>query len=251
MKIEDMKSIAQFKKLSTDSEELNDRQKDIVAVAASNVSSIPVFKARSFVGNGQITPYGAIRQYMLELNSREHQLMEVEYQLEKIELNIERTKHMLSMSTNPFDRKECEIEIKHMTRKKESFFRNIVSLREERLKYLHLIDEIHNSPYGKTEDGTPILEAMKDPIKSESLEEDYWKKRLAKQAATDLIANGRIGVGNIDSIMMLDKDSQRETLELASDLVIWNENRMTSILDKSQNRIEEKQPDLLALLEEK
>lgn len=248
MKFDETKQIAVFNKPVSNCDELTEYQKEIVARAAGGVSSIPVFKAKNFVGNSQITPYGAIRQYMLELSSREHQIMEMEYELEKIELAIDKTTFIKNKSNNEFDIRECDIEIRHMERKRKTQITNLASLREERLKYLMLIEEINNSQYGKLEDGTPILEAMKDEKIREKLEEDYWSKRLAKQAAMDLIAQGRIGVGNIDSIMMLDKETQKETLSLATQLLLWNEDRMVSIMDQTKASLSvNKSPDLLKL----
>jgi hypothetical protein len=54
----------------------------------------------------------------------------------------------------------------------------------------------------------------------------------------DMIAYGRIGVGNMDSITMMDKNTQRETLQTASDIAITSEHRMNYIRDESNNRLQ-------------
>jgi len=116
--------------------------------------------------------------------------------------------------------------------------RKLRNAREERLMYVHLIEDLDKSEHGVLPDGTRLVEAIYDPVKSEQLEQDYWVKRLGKQAAMDMIAYGRIGVGNMDSITMMDKNTQRETLQTASDIAIINEHRMNYIRDESNNRLQ-------------
>ena len=51
---------------------------------------------------------------------------------------------------------------------------------------------------------------------NEEEERKYWIARLGKQAALDIVANGRIGIGNMDSIAMMKKEDQIATLDVAS-----------------------------------
>ena len=57
------------------------------------------------------------------------------------------------------------------------------------------------------------LEKYKD--NNEELEREYWITRMAKQAAMDLNTIGRIGQGNLDSILMMPLTDVKETLQLA------------------------------------
>ena len=82
------------------------------------------------------------------------------------------------------------------------------------------------------------LETVYDPEISEELEREYWVQRLGKQAAMDMIAYGRVGVGNMDSIVMLNKEDQRNALQHAADIAITNESRMNHIRDESVKRLE-------------
>jgi hypothetical protein len=72
---------------------------------------------------------------------------------------------------------------------------------------------------------------MSDPTQSEEIESDYWEYRLAKQGALDMIAYGRIGVGNMEAIMQLDADAQNRTLTMAYEILVQNEARMNKISD--------------------
>ena len=83
-----------------------------------------------------------------------------------------------------------------------------------------------------------LIDAVYDPEISEELEREYWVQRLGKQAAMDMIAYGRVGVGNMDSIVMLNKEDQRNALQHAADIAITNESRMNYIRDESVKRLE-------------
>ena len=72
---------------------------------------------------------------------------------------------------------------------------------------------------------------MNNPEQNEEIEKDYWEYRLAKQGAMDMIAYGRIGVGNMEAIMQLDADSQNKTIAMAYEILIQNESRMNTISD--------------------
>jgi hypothetical protein len=47
----------------------------------------------------------------------------------------------------------------------------------------------------------------------------------------DMIAYGRIGVGNMEAIMQLDADSQNKSITMAYEILIQNESRMNKISD--------------------
>jgi hypothetical protein len=59
------------------------------------------------------------------------------------------------------------------------------------------------------EELAPYLELNEDE------EKKYWIARMGKQAALDIIAFGRVGSGNMDSIAMMPQEDQLNTLQLA------------------------------------
>ena len=65
-----------------------------------------------------------------------------------------------------------------------------------------------------------------------------WYYSEPKQAAMDMIAYGRIGVGNMEAIMQLDADSQNKTIAMAYEVLIQNESRMNKISDAVVNKLE-------------
>jgi len=236
-KYDQSKALVTKDTLDSSSDELTDSQRELIAIGMNKSWRMPTFKARHFVGHANITPYGAMKQYFLELNSREELLVSQEYELEKNQLEIDKAEHNLKNTNDEFEIREIQIELKKARRVRTGMLRKLRNAREERLMYVHLIEELDNSEYGTLPDGTRLVEAVYDPVISEELERDYWIKRLGKQAAMDMIAYGRIGVGNMDSIVMMDKQTQRETLQTASDIAVTNEHRMNYIRDESNNRL--------------
>jgi len=67
--------------LDSSSDELSEAQKELIAIGMNKSWRMPTFKAKHFVGHANITPYGAMKQYFLELNSREEMLVQQEYEL--------------------------------------------------------------------------------------------------------------------------------------------------------------------------
>lgn len=216
--------------------DLSEEHKEIIKTSLTKTWSMPKFKAEYFVGHAQITPYGAMKQYILEVNSREGTIINLEYERDKVLIEVARLERDLTKLTDEFDIQEVELEIKHKKIGAISLSNKLKGMIEERDGYIALIEELNNSEFGTLPDGTKLFEAIQDKERSEELERDYWVKRLGKQAAMDMVAYGRVGVGNMDSITMLSKEDQRKTLELASDVLVWNENRMQHILSESNQR---------------
>ena len=69
---------------------------------------------------------------------------------------------------------------------------------------------------------------------NEEEEKRYWIARMGKQAALDIIANGRLGTGNLDSISMMKQEDQIAILDVASQYSCL----MKLSMDKIQGRTE-------------
>lgn len=220
--------------------ELDESKKEILNKSVNIDLRMPEFKAKHFVGNAQITPYAKLKQYMIETSTRESNLEDLKYQHNLIKVRIKRQQHFVDNCEDQFDKEEAQIELDHMLFKEESYIRNIAISTKERNMYIDLIDDLINSPDGKLPDGTNLLEAMEDPVKVEQLEREYWTLRMSKQAAMDMIAYGRVGVGNMDSITMLGQDQQYEVLALASDYLVKSETRMNGLLSMANQNNQQK-----------
>jgi hypothetical protein len=223
--------------LVTNTEGLTENQANLIAYSISREWIMPTFKAKHFVGNAQVHPYSKIKQYLLEINSREDALERLVYDSKKIDLEIRKQQHAIE-TTEGFERELAEIELESEMRKKKTCLHKMRDLYGERQTFLNLIDEFNASPEGKMKDGTLLIDAIKDREKEEELEREYWTLRLAKQSAMDMIAYGRIGVGNMEAVSMLDGEQQEEVFKMAADYVVRNESRMNKWLTYANNSAE-------------
>lgn len=210
---------------------LTEKQNEIIRKSQLNDWSIPEFKLKNFVARSHIHPMHQLRQLMLELNTKTEMIEAWEFDIEQFELEIQLETEKSELTPYEAQAKLHLLEIKRIKTKLAVVKEKLRTILVEREKVLNLIDEIDNSPQGYTKDGRRYLDIMNNPEQNEEIEKDYWEYRLAKQGAMDMIAYGRIGVGNMEAIMQLDADSQNKTIAMAYEILIQNESRMNTISD--------------------
>jgi hypothetical protein len=217
---------------------LTEKQNEIIRKSQKNDWSIPEYKLKNFVARSHIHPMHQLRQLMLELNSKTEMIEAWEFDKEQFELEIELEMEKKEITPYEAQKKLHDLEAKRVKQKLLTVKEKLRTIYRERDKVLRLIEEIDNSPQGYTKDGRRYLDVMNDPEQSEEIESDYWEYRLAKQAALDMIAYGRVGVGNMDAIMQLDADAQNRALTMAYEVLIQNESRMNKISDSVVRSLE-------------
>lgn len=195
---------------------LAQKDKEILEYSLNKEWSNPKFKMRWFVGETQITPFSKLRQWLLEVKSREEAIESLEYDIEKWQIQVDRHLHLAEQSTDDFDRREHELEARELSRKQVMTKRRLVNWYLERQTIIDLITEFLASEEALLPDGTgrTYMDIM-DTDEEEFYEAEYWTNRLAKQAATDLLFYGRVGSGNMDAILSMSPQQQTETLTLA------------------------------------
>jgi hypothetical protein len=166
------------------------------------------------VGQAEFTPFHIVRQYLLELRAREDSLELQEYELKKIEIELKMAIRNLEEATDPLMKEMLELEVNKKTNGIASTRTRVKDLYIERQFFLELVEEFLAGPHGKTSDGRPLT-AILGTEEEELYEREYWTVRLARQAAMDLCAFGRIGAGNLDAIMQLGAEQREECLALA------------------------------------
>ena len=172
-------------------------------------SGMTRFQCEHFVADSQLTPWRKVRQALMELETRYHAYMENRHSLRKAELlrrkflrSIENVEAeggddidagfiQIDLEKNDYDigiwkrkLRQSELELK--------YFLDIAN------KY---IDDEHPLEYFLTE--------------HEDEEKIYWIARMGKQAAMDIISYGRIGAGNMTSILDMPEEDQVKSLEVA------------------------------------
>lgn len=226
-------------KVSTDVSTLTPSQVSIVEFAINKTWTMPEFKAKHFVGNAQITPYAEIKQYFIELSSREDLVETLEYEAKRAQVEYELELDRLNQLTKELEIKLQKLEVEKAERTVKKKLNHLAAAYSERDLYINLIEKFNNSPVGKLPDGRLLSVALtEDPELVESLEKEYWTLRLAKQTAMDMVAYGRAGVGNMDAVAMLGKEQQEEVMALACDYFVRNEMRTNSLLSYANERFQ-------------
>jgi len=223
--------------INSDVSMLSERDKELIKKSLNKEWTNPKFKLRWFVGQAQITPFAKFRQWLLEIKTKEEAIENMEYELAKHQVEIERFKRLRDASTDDLDKRMAEIEMWNLERLLYMSKRRIQDWYLERQHLVDLLKEFLDSDEAKLKDGSG--RTYMDIINTEEedgFEAEIWTNRLAKQAACDLIFYGRINSGNMDAILTMSAEQQAETLALglnfATQLQQYTNNLQLKIDDK-------------------
>ena len=200
----------------SDTSMLTEKDKALLNYSLNKEWANPKFKMRWFVGETQITPFSKLRQWILEIKSREEAIEKLEYDIAKWQIEIDRHTHYAGIAKDEFDRREHELEAKELNRTQIMTKRRLINWYLERQQIIDLVNEFNESEEALLPDGTgrTYMDIM-DTDEEEIYEAEFWTNRLAKQAATDLLFYGRVGTGNMDAILSMAPEQQTQTLSLA------------------------------------
>ena len=225
------------KKISTDVSLIPKKSQELLEFSYNNYWSTPKFKLKWFVGQAEYTPFHIIRQYLLELRAREDSLESQEYELKKIEIELKMAIRDRDQATDELVKEMLDLEVKRKENGVASTRSRVKDLYIERQFFLELVEEFLNGPHGKTPDGRPLT-AVLGTEEEELYEKEYWTVRLARQAAMDLCAYGRIGSGNLDAIMQLGAEQREETLALAHTVNLAVEQQQTTLRQEAAKSLQ-------------
>ena len=168
------------------------------------------FQMKQFVVNSQLTPIKQLQQIALEADIREDNLRKGVYEDKKNNLKIAILKEKRTRETDPLYQMEIDLEIHAL---EEKIFLNTKEKQrmEYELKTFYECLDYFNENYDVGE----MLEMR------ETLEVDYWVKRLGRQAGLDIVSTGRISTGNLAAMLDLPEEIFKITLKEA--LSITNE----------------------------
>ncbi len=213
-------------------------QKDILLYATNRHWGVPTFKIDNFVGGAQFTPFGKLRQLLLELGARENMIVEQELKIERTKLEIELEKERITLTNSPTEIKIHELNIKEKERTLLNQKNGVSSIYEERDKYMVLIDKFNNSEEGKLPDGRFIMDIIGNYDEEERLEAELWGIRLGAQAAYDLMFYGRVNGGNMEAIDQLPKEIREIALETAVAKAIETNKHLDVLQIETRKRLE-------------
>ena len=160
---------------------------------------------KNFVVNSHVTDKRKLRQVMIEVSTRNHERKKLLLDIERKKIKIEQLEAQLETAEDPFERKlmQCDLDEWHL-----DVGRFKVALRQHDDEMDCFMEWVHK----KFDNFEDLQEASKY---NEEEERKYWIARMGKQAAMDVYATGKIGVGNLDSIAMMREQDQYATLNIA------------------------------------
>jgi hypothetical protein len=169
------------------------------------------FQIKNFVVNAQLTPIKQLHQAAMEAEVREENIRQGDFEIKKNELKVRIIEAKRAQETDELKLAELELDLLVANKKIAGTKKEQIRMQYELKSFYEVID-FFNQNYD--------IGAMLDM--QDTLEIDYWVKRLAKQAALDLISSGRINNGNLSAMLdMPDEIFQiclKETYALTSQL---------------------------------
>lgn len=238
------RELAIQEKLKTYRKDLTEKQKELLDFSTEVDHSMPYFKIKHFVGDAQITSYQKYKQFLLEIRAREESLENILMNIAKQEAVIEVIYEEMKEITSPAKMKLKEFELITNRNDLLKLHRRLEQGYEERKSFILALQEMYETGEAYLEDGTDLKDAIQDKKRVEELEEEYWKYRLGKQAALDMISTGKIGTGNMEAITMLNHDDQVKTLNVAIDWATRVDGAMGQIQSKIVKQLENVQYDI-------
>ena len=201
--------------VQTDVSMLPEKDQAVIKTALNKEWTNPRYKLRWFVGQAQITPFAKMRQYLMEIKSKEESIENMEYEIAKLEVEYDRFKRLSDQANDDLDRRLYDVEKWNAERNVYMSKRRLQDWYLERQTLIDLYNEFMASDEAYLPDGSgrtymDILNTKEEDV----YEAEYWTNRLAKQAATDMLFYGRINGGNMDAILMMPPEQQAETLAL-------------------------------------
>jgi hypothetical protein len=214
--------------LRADSTMLSDLQKDTMDRAYNKEWGQSKYKMWRFVSEAQFTPFGKMKQCMMEAKAREATVELLELEVEKFRIEMEMSKRDAEQQTDELAKQLYLVKAEQSEINWKRSKKRCAECYEERDFFLSLATDILEGPNGKTPDGRYLSEIIGTP-EEDQYEYQYWTVRMANQAALDIMQFGRIGSGNLEAILMMDQKQQADVIGLANELSFRIENRSLEI----------------------
>lgn len=163
------------------------------------------FQSRYFVINSQVTDYKRVKQAILEIETRIAAKKQMERNIKKCHIEIKMKQRDLVYEKDELAKELILLEIDQLEYDLSVYDKKLKVCLDELDVFCKIVKDIVSTPE----------ELEKFAKNDEEQEKIYWVTRLAKQAALDLFATGRIGQGNLDSIAMMSIEEQQKTITTA------------------------------------
>ena len=180
-------------------------KEEVIQVAEKWCAGMSPEQINFFVMKSHVTKERQIKQALLEVEQRSHNLQKVVIQNKRTILAIKKVKRKLEECEDEFERESLLLDLEDLEVDNETYKRKKKALDSEFDTFIKYLQDLQ----------LPSEELEKYLEYDEEQERKYWIARLGKQAALDLLSSGRIGIGNMDSIAMLSEEDQLATIQVA------------------------------------
>ena len=205
---------------------------DIVNIAKKWASGMSPEQCDMYVIHSQVTKDRQVKQCLLEIENRNHNLQKLDIERRKHEVNLRKITAKFEAEEDPDEKELLQIEMDSMALDFDVFQRRKITQEKEIQTFFKwLIDE-----------GFTAEELEKRLEYDPEEERKYWIARMGKQAAMDVVFQGRIGTGNLDSIAMMKEQDQQSILEIAM--------QYSALYNVSVNKIQQKLLPYIEALEQ-
>jgi len=224
-------------KLLTYNYNISMTDQELIDFSLTKSNATPRFKLKYFVGGAQLTPYGMLKQWFMELRARQESIDSINIKYKKCQLLLKQEEEKLAVTTSELQKEFIKLEIMDKKNDCVRYERQLRDVNYEKEDILTLIKDFCNSEFGKLPDGTPLMEVFGNKELEEELEHQYWTVRMGKQAALDVMFYGRVNSGNMDSILMMNEDQQKQVLSLATQHALQIDNGVNLLKEQAYKKL--------------
>ena len=178
---------------------------DVLSASMRFDSGMTEYECEHFVADPQLTPWRKVRQALMELETRYHAYMENRNSLRKAEILRKRLNRDMPLLPDELDRELMQIDMEKNDYDIGIWKRKLRQSELELKYFLNVVDKY-------VADEHPLEYYCQENHQEVRM---YWIARMGKQAAMDIISYGRIGSGNMTTIMDMPEEDQVETLGVA------------------------------------
>jgi hypothetical protein len=188
------------------------------------------YSNRNFVAGTGLTPYKRVQQCFMEIDVRYGNFKESYRKLKRWAIKAQ-------MTVEDMKRTEDKLEKAMLRQDYDDLMYDMIYVKRKLLQCKREITDFIQI----VKDNCPNPEDVKKYITHDEAEErKYWLARLAKQAAMDIIASGRVGSGNLDSILLMDERDQLDCLRGALEFA----GKLNGTIDLANKQLEEKHQNI-------
>lgn len=214
---------------------------ELVALTKDNISNDQIIQAaihlqqgqtryqnNTFVVGSQVTPYKKVQQALLELETRYQVDVELHYKYKLCLNDKKRLERSLKLEQSlevpdELEIERLEIELERKNYDLSVYERKFVTVEREISEFCDIVREHMD----------PGVDMEYYRLTQEHEDRRYWIARMAKQAAVDVHAIGRLGSGNLDSILNMPKEDQIAAIRGA----VEHATLLTAGVEKMQQRM--------------